>query len=134
MRALLRALRRVLRWLGTPIINRIDAHFADLMRSVMHREQERSVTSLAHLKVLRDELIHHIGTLGERLDNVQHADRFETQLIMDGAVRELIRLQHQVECLTEALESSSGRAAAAEGPRDRERQPLVIGARDARVA
>lgn len=131
MRTLLRPLAWLLRRISRPITDRFDAHLMRVIDRALHEQQDRSVTSLRHLSVFRDELIHHIGTLGARLDNVQHAEHFETQLIVDGVVRELIRLQHQVAVLAEFVEAAAEERAPQEAS---QHAPLVIGPREAQVA
>ncbi|MBX7164730.1 MAG: hypothetical protein K1X74_00155 [Pirellulales bacterium] len=129
MNAILSHLKQLLRRLLRPLVRRVDAHLAGVMAGVIREvNTESCVYELAHLSNVREELLHHIGTLGRRLEFIRERDPYENEVVLDSVLRELIRLQRRVDLIVETLDQhmgqrdEAGRESAGREPRPRQAQ------------
>lgn len=100
VRRLLRPFKRVVR----PLVRRYDNHMAHVMRTVLHHEPGSNVPTFWHLISVRDDVIAHIdATRGST--TTSSANNEEMELLVDSLIREIVRLQHQIDSMRTQLES-----------------------------
>lgn len=96
-----RMVLRPFKSLARPLVRRFDNHLAHVMRTVLHNEPGSNVPTFWHLISVRDDIVTRIeaakGAGNSIVQNVTAQNSEEMDLLVDSLVREIVRLQHQVD-------------------------------------